>query len=219
MKSHLPILYSFRRCPYAIRARLAIGSSGIVVELREVVLGDKPASMLEASPKGEVPVLILPDGKVLEESLDIMHWALTQHDPAHWLPGNSDLRQQAFFLIEENDGPFKHNLDRYKYPNRYPNEQAADYRAEGAVFLDQLEQRLRRHRYLLGEQVTLADIAIMPFIRQFAHTDKDWFDQAPYPCLQQWLADWLESELFLGVMKKYPPWQPGDAVTLFPENP
>jgi glutathione S-transferase len=216
MHTALPILYSFRRCPYAMRARLAIRYSGIPVALREVVLRDKPASMLNYSPKGEVPVLVLPDGTVLEESLDIIHWALANHDPAHWLPSDEALLQQATALIGENDSRFKHNLDRYKYPDRYADEQGPDYRAEGEVFLQKLEQRLSRHRYLLGEHISIADIAIMPFIRQFAHTDKDWFDQAPYPHLQQWLADWLESKLFQDVMKKYPAWQPDDALTCYP---
>jgi glutathione S-transferase len=163
-----------------------------------------------------VPVLLLPDGMVLEESLDIIHWALANNDPAHWLPTDEALQQQAAALIEENDGCFKHNLDRYKYPERYPGEQGPDYRAEGEVFLQKLEQRLQQHRYLLDEHISIADIAIMPFIRQFAHTDKVWFDQAPYPCLQQWLAAFLESEIFLSVMKKYPVWQPDDEVVLFP---
>lgn len=216
MNSVLPILYSFRRCPYAMRARLGIFYSCMKVELREVVLRDKPASMLDYSPKGEVPVLILPDGTVLEESLDIIHWALSYNDPQHWLPADETIRQQAMVLIEENDGHFKHNLDRYKYPERYPDEQGHDYRAEGEVFLQKLEQDLNQHRYLLGEHLSITDIAILPFIRQFAHTDKDWFDQAPYPHLQQWLNDFLESELFLSVMKKYPAWQPNDVPGYFP---
>jgi glutathione S-transferase len=216
MHAPLPILYSFRRCPYAMRARLGIRYSGMQVALREVILRDKPASMLDYSPKGEVPVLVLPDGTVLEESLDIIHWALAHNDPGHWLPAEEVLLQQVSTLIEENDGRFKHNLDHYKYPERYPDEQGPDYRADGELFLQKLEQRLQQHRYLLGENISLADIAIMPFIRQFAHTDKAWFDHAPYPCLQQWLAGFLESELFLSVMKKYPAWRPDDAVVLFP---
>lgn len=216
MTTALPILYSFRRCPYAMRARLGIHHSGMPVELREVVLRDKPACMLKYSPKGEVPVLVLPDGTVLEESLDIIHWALANNDPGQWLATDSDLLQQATSLIKENDTSFKHNLDRYKYPERYPDEQGPDYRAGGEVFLQKLEQCLSQHHYLLSEHISIADITIMPFIRQFAHTDKDWFDQAPYPHLQQWLAGFLESELFLSVMKKYPAWQPDDEVVLFP---
>ncbi|WP_126453358.1 glutathione S-transferase [Sulfuriflexus mobilis] len=216
MHTALPILYSFRRCPYAIRARLGICYSGVRVALREVVLRDKPTSLLDASPKGEVPVLVLPDGKVLEESLDILNWALVYNDPQHWLPCDAASQQQATALIEENDGRFKYNLDRYKYPERYPDEQGLDYRAEGEKFLQQLEQVLGRHRYLLGEHPGIADIAILPFIRQFAYTDKDWFDQAPYPYLQQWLVAFLNSELFLSVMQKYPAWQPDDAPTWFP---
>ncbi len=216
MSTSLPILYSFRRCPYAMRARLSIYHSGLSVELREIVLRDKPASMLNYSPKGEVPVLVLPDGTVLEESLDIIHWALANNDPHQWLPTDANLLQQATSLIEENDTNFKHNLDHYKYPERYPDEQDPDYRAEGEIFLQKLEQALSQHRYLLRDQISIADIAIMPFIRQFAHTDKDWFDQAPYPRLQKWLQGFLESELFLDVMKKYPVWQPNDVPTRFP---
>lgn len=216
MNTVLPVLYSFRRCPYAMRARLAIHYSGITVELREVVLRDKPASMLDASPKGEVPVLSLPDGMVLEESLDIIHWALSHNDPQHWLPADEAARHQAMALIEENDNDFKHNLDRYKYPERYPNEQGVDYGSKGEVFLQKLEHCLNQQRYLLGEQPGISDIAILPFIRQFAHTDKDRFDQLPYPRLQQWLCEFLESELFTSVMQKYPAWQPGDAPTCFP---
>jgi len=216
MTSARPILYSFRRCPYAMRARLGVHHSDISVELREVVLRNKPASMLEYSPKGEVPVLVLPDGTVLDESLDIIYWALANNDPEQWLPTDANLLQQATALINENDTGFKHNLDRYKYPERYTEEQGQDHRAEGEVFLQKLEQGLRQHRYLLGEQISIADIAIMPFIRQFAHTDKSWFDQAPYPRLQKWLTGFLESDLFLSVMKKYPAWQPNDAPIFFP---
>jgi glutathione S-transferase len=216
MNTALPILYSFRRCPYAMRARLSIRYSGIAVELREIVLRDKPVSMLDYSPKGEVPVLVLADGTVLEESLDIIHWALLKNDPEHWLPADTDLLRQAMLLIEENVGRFKHNLDRYKYPERYPDEQGPDYRAGGEVFLQKLEQRLNQYHYLLGKHISIADIAIMPFIRQFAHTDKAWFDQAPYPQLQKWLAGILESELFLSVMDKYPVWKQNDVPIYFP---
>lgn len=216
MNAALPVLYSFRRCPYAMRARLAIRYSGIAVELREVVLRNKPASMLAASPKGEVPVLILPDGQVLEESLDIIHWALSRNDPQHWLPADEASRYQAMALIKENDGDFKHNLDRYKYPERYPDEQGADYCSKGEVFFRKLEHCLGRQPCLLGEQPGIADIAILPFIRQFAHTDKERFDQLPYPHLQQWLSNFLESALFSSVMQKYPAWQPGEVPIYFP---
>ena len=153
---------------------------------------------------------------MLEESVDIIHWALANNDPEQWSPTDITLQQQAESLINENDTSFKHNLDRYKYPERYPDEEDKDYRAEGEVFLQKLEQYLSQHRYLLSEQISIADIAIMPFVRQFAHADKNWFDQAAYPYLQQWLSSFLESELFLNVMKKYPAWQECDAPISFP---
>lgn len=216
MHTELPILYSFRRCPYAMRARLAIYYSGINIELREVILRDKPISMLDYSAKGEVPVLILNDGTVLEESLDIIHWALANNDPEQWLPTDTLAQQQVHALIDENDNSFKRNLDRYKYPERYPDEQDRDYRSEGENFLQRLEKHLEKHDYLLSEKISIVDIAIMPFIRQFAHADKDWFDQTPYPHLQKWLTDFLEAELFSSVMKKYPAWKPNDTPVCFP---
>ena len=202
----LPILYSFRRCPYAIRARMAIKYSGIAVELREVVLSSKPEQMLAASPKGTVPVLILPDGSIIDESVDIIHWALSINDPENWRPENDGLLQQSIDLISMNDDSFKDNLDHYKYANRYPEFPAEQYRDQAETFLQQLEILLEKNNYLFDEQTTIADIAIFPFIRQFAFVDKNWFDQSPYKNLQSWLEKMLGMELFTEIMNKYPQW-------------
>ncbi len=213
MTTNPPILYSFRRCPYAMRARLAIAVSGISVELREVILKDKPAEMLVASPKGTVPVLVLPassakEGRVIDESLDIMRWALRLSDPENWLCADDPERLwQGEALIQENDTVFKPHLDRYKYFERYPVHPQHYYREQGEVTLAKLERLLQQHAYLTGEQCCLADMAIFPFIRQFAHVDREWFYNAPYPALQRWLDQQLNSELFTRVMQKYPPWQ------------
>ena len=202
-----PILYSFRRCPYAMRARMALMASGQAVRLREVVLRDKPAEMLKASPKGTVPVLVLEDGTVIDESLDVMTWALEQNDPGGWLTADGEA------LIAEADGPFKEALDRYKYPNRYEDEGVDKFeqRAKGREFLAKLDEILKDQTYLLGDAISKADIAIFPFVRQFANTDRAWFDAEPLPHLQRWLTGHLESDLFLSVMKKYPQWKMGDA--------
>ena len=205
----LPILYSFRRCPYAMRARLAIAYGRQQVELREIVLRNKPEQMLTISPKGTVPVLQLSDGTVLEESRDIMLWALHRNDPDALLFGEPSAATAA--LLDENDGEFKHWLDRYKYADRYPELSAEDYRSRGCEFLSKLEKRLEQSAYLCGDQLRITDIAVMPFVRQFAMVDKPWFDGAPYPQLQRWLLKWLEDEIFIAVMKKHAPWKQGQA--------
>jgi glutathione S-transferase len=211
----LPILYSFRRCPYAMRARAALIASGISVELREVELRDKPAAMLAASPKGSVPVLVLSNGKVIDESWDIMLWALRQHDPQAW-SGKDDCNTQAALpLVIENDTTFKYNLDRYKYPERFPEQPQSAYRLAGEQFLQQLEQRLSTTPHLLGETITLADAALLPFVRQFAEVDTGWFATAPYPALRAWLEKFTSSELFAKVMQKFPVWHPGDEPVIF----
>ena len=167
----LPILYSFRRCPYAMRARLALAASGLACELREVVLRDKPTDLLEASPKGTVPVLVLPNGDVIDQSLDIMRWALRQHDPEQWLRPERDTPSAMEALIAQCDDEFKADLDRYKYPDRYPGADPLAHRQAGAAFLASLETRLSATACLFGSQASLADMAIAPFVRQFAHTD------------------------------------------------
>ena len=203
-----PVLYSFRRCPYAIRARMALLAAGVVVELREVVLRNKPQALLEASPKGTVPVLVLPDGTVIDESLAIMAWALTQHGAHPWLAGAQDpqLRQ----LVDLNDGPFKRALDAYKYPERHPSASALDHRAEGErVLVSLLEQRLTGQRFLGGERPGLADVAIFPFIRQWAAVDAGWFEISRWVAVRRWLRHWLDSTAFMRVMDKHPAWHEG----------
>ncbi|MFC7048587.1 glutathione S-transferase [Emcibacter nanhaiensis] len=208
-----PVLYSFRRCPYAMRARLALAYTGVRCELREVVLRDKPQQLLDLSPKGTVPVLQLRDGRILEESFDILKWALSQNDPANWQQ-DMDRTEE---LVRDNDGPFKQALDKYKYASRHPEEPRTAYRARGEQFLAKLDHRLRQHDFLLGDKPAAVDIAIFPFIRQFAFVDKDWFDQSPYEALNNWLKYHLESPLFHRVMKKYSQWQPDQPPIFFPD--
>lgn len=203
-----PILYSFRRCPYAMRARLACKYSGLKIELREIILRDKPKAMLAISPKGTVPVLQLAE-KVIDESWDVVHWATDLQDPDNWR-GSEQRISAANELVTENDQVFKKHLDHYKYADRFPDYSAEHYRAQGEVFLQQLENQLCQHQYLLDKTVSLADIGIFPFVRQFAHVDIDWFRQAPYPKLQAWMDSFLSSELFESIMSKRAPWQPLD---------
>ena len=200
----LPILYSFRRCPYAIRARMALHYAGVQFEMREVLLKDKPTSMLAASSKGTVPVLIFPDGQVLDESYDVMRWALEQSDPEHWWV--DELETEVEQLIQWNDGEFKGHLDHYKYFERFPERPMEYYRSQAEEFLMALEQRLSIEKYLLGKTISVADVAIFPFIRQFAFADKNWFDLSPYSNLQSWLTNFLGSDLFVSVMTKHPVW-------------
>ncbi len=209
----LPVLYSFRRCPYAMRARLALASSGLSVSLREVVLRDKPPEMIAASPKATVPVLVLPEGDVLEESLDVMNWALGRSDPENWLGGD---RGEIDELVTQNDGPFKHHLDRYKYENRYDGAVAEEHRTEAALILRELDKRLSNSDWLCGANATFADYAILPFVRQFANTDRAWFDVQDWNHLLAWLERFLASERFKSVMEKYPQWSAGDPEPVFP---
>jgi glutathione S-transferase len=197
------VLYSFRRCPYAMRARMALLVSGVAVELREVVLRDKPAAMLAASPKGTVPVLVLAVGRVIEQSFEIMLWALEQHDPEDWRGGHDAA------LIAANDGPFKHHLDRYKYPERHDSD-PLEHRAAGLDFLCDLERRLTLHNNLCRETRALTDIAIFPFVRQFAAVDSIWFDAQPLPGVRDWLGRHTMSPLFAAAMLRVKPWAPGE---------
>ena len=208
----LPILYSFRRCPYAIRARLAINISNIKVELREVKLADKPDELLVCSPKGTVPVLQLADGRAIDESRDIMMWALKKHDPQNWLPNGTFEKEETKKLIEFNDNDFKQHLDHYKYADRFPEKTMEFYRQTGEIFLEQLENKLNNTKFLIGDAVSLADMAIFPFIRQFAYVDKDWFDQSKYKKLQGWLNYLLATPLFKMIMIKHPVWLSGDNI-------
>lgn len=209
--TEMPVLYSFRRCPYAMRARMALLISETPVHLREVVLRNKPEEMIAASPKATVPVLVLPDGQVIDESLAIMRWALARNDPQGWLRGS----EAETAMIAEADGPFKDHLDRYKYPTRYENVDPLNHRAGGLEFLEKLDVLLQDSGQLMGAQPTLADHAIFPFVRQFANNDRDWFDQLPLPALQKWLSAHLASPLFATTMQKYPQWVSGDAEPVF----
>ncbi|MDX2475930.1 MAG: glutathione S-transferase [Gammaproteobacteria bacterium] len=211
-----PVLYSFRRCPYAMRARLAVQYSGEKVELREVDLKDKPEEMLSLAKNSTVPILLLPDGSIIEESWDIMIWALRKNDPDLWLGADESYLFEAEMLIEMNDYSFKPDLDHYKYADRHPEHPVEHYRAEGEEFLQDLEEALSQSKYLLGDTISVADIGIVPFIRQFAFVDKPWFDQAPYPKLQSWLQEMLRTKLFESMMPKLPVWKPGDQAVIFP---
>ena len=195
----LPLLYSFRRCPYAIRTRMAIAISGVALELLEVDLKAKPERMLQLSPKATVPVLELPDGRVLDESMDIMLWSFRQCDPLGML---DDFSEDSKALVKRNDTEFKQSLNRYKYPERYPEFPALHYRAEGEIFLRDLDDRLGHGAYLFGNKPGVADLALMPFVRQFAQVDRSWFNVSPYSALRAWLDKWIASDLFVSVMKK-----------------
>ncbi|WP_263081189.1 glutathione S-transferase [Endozoicomonas sp. Mp262] len=213
-----PVLYSFRRCPYAIRARLALYYCGVQVELREVVLRDKPEELVALSRKATVPVLVLENGQVLDESLDIMDWALQQNDPDHWCYAEfPKAREQLTALIKQNDTDFKHWLDRYKYADRYPEQSKEDYRRQCEHFLAEIEQCLNSGHYLQGNRFGFSDAAIVPFIRQFSLVDKRWFAESQYLKIKCWLNTFIQSPLFAAVMNKYPQWHRGDMVTLFPE--
>lgn len=209
-ESSLPILYSFRRCPYAMRARLALSVSGQECEHREVVLRDRPAELYEASAKGTVPVLVLPDGRVIDESLEIMLWTLGNHDPLGWLPDTPERRAEMLGVIETNDGEFKENLDRYKYASRTPGTDPLVHRELSARVLLALNTRLESSPFLFGDTASLADMAVAPFVRQFASADRAWFDAEPWEQLRRWLDDFIASELFVGIMGKHEPWQPAE---------
>lgn len=203
-----PVLYSFRRCPYAMRARLAVASAGVEVELREILLRDKPAAFLAASPSATVPCLVTDSG-VIDESLDVMLWALTQNDPEGWL----QMPEAGHDWITRADGPFKQALDRTKYANRYPGTDPENQRDAAAGFLSELDQTI--NEWIFGRP-TLADFAILPFVRQFAFIDKEWFDAQAWPRLQGWFERFLVSERFEQTMDKYPQWREGDAPVSFP---
>lgn len=206
-----PILYSFRRCPYAMRARMALAVSETVCHIREVKLSRKPAELLAVSPKGTVPVLVRPDGGVIAESIDIMRWSLEGCDPEGWL------QREDRTLIETNDGPFKHHLDRYKYPDRHASD-PVEHRLAGLNLLKTLEERLSAHRHLCGDKRGITDVAIFPFVRQFAETDRAWFDGQPIPHVQAWLDCHLTSALFSTIMTRLEPWKSEDIPVEFPSS-
>jgi len=208
----MAVLYSFRRCPYAMRARMALLVSDVTVELREVALRAKPAELVAASPKATVPVLVTDEGAVIDESLAITRWALGQHDPEDWLAGD-DVDLVATF-----DGAFKLHLDRYKYPDRHGAD-PIEHRQAGLSLLGLLEARLTSSANLVRETRSLADIAIMPFVRQFAAVDPPWFDAQPIPAVRAWLARHVGSALFDQAMRRTRPWKPGDAAIMLQDLP
>ena len=212
-KNNLPILYSFRRCPYAMRARMAIHISGQRCELREVLLRDKPPSMLEYSAKGTVPVLILQDGKVIDESLDVIDWALNLNDPDNWQRSKDTKKTKE--LIKINDGEFKYHLDRYKYSKRYDNEDPEFHRKKCLKFIESINNELNNSEYIFDDNISYADIVLLPFIRQFRIADIEWFDSLPYDNLKKWLSSFLGSSLLNSIMKKYDLWKEGDKSIVF----
>ncbi len=214
----LPILYSFRRCPYAMRARMAVQVSGRPVELREVRLREKPADLLATSPKGTVPVLIEANGRVIDESLDIMRWALRQNDPEGWLANSSATAIEMSDLIARCDNEFKSRLDRYKYPQRFADSDPLTERQHGMPFLESLEHRLQRGTWLLGDRGSWADFAILPFVRQFGMVDAEWFVTCPLPRVRDWLARWIASTLFERIMIRVETWSPSRPGVIFPAN-
>ncbi len=198
-----------------MRARLALKYAGISVELREVALRSKPTELIALSPKATVPVLQLADGAVIDQSIDIMRWALAQQDPEGWMPAPESV-EAAEQLIAANDGPFKAMLDRYKYAGRHPEQPAETYRDNGvALLIAPLETRLQQTAFLLGARMSLADMALFPFVRQFAHVDPAWFSASPYHAVRAWMNGLLESSLFDAAMEKFTPWQPGQPAIVF----
>ena len=214
-----PIFWSFRRCPYAMRARLAIAASGQKVQLREILLRDKPADFLATSPKGTVPVLKLENGQVIDESRDIMFWALGQNDPENWLAVWRQNPALAMVFLDRLDGAFKHDLDRYKYASRYNRDAGSAHRDSGGTFLMELDQDLQQTGALSGPQLGLLDFASLPFVRQFRIADPDWFDDQSWPHLHAWLGGFLDSARFRLVMQKYPQWNPDGLSIAFPPQP
>lgn len=208
--NQLPVLYSFRRCPYAMRARMAILLSNKSVELREILLKEKPAAMLNVSSKGTVPVLVLDDDNVIDESIDVMHWAFTDSNP--YLQKNSE---EQLILIKKNDYEFKPYLDRYKYHVGYPEHSQEYYREQAIPFLQQLEDKLQNASNLFDDTISFADLAIFPFIRQFAYVDKNWFDNSQFKELKIWLENWIQNKTFQNCMNKYPLWKESSKPIIF----
>jgi glutathione S-transferase len=199
----LPILYSFRRCPYAMRARMAIYAADVKVVQIEVSLKNKPQSLLVYSPKGTVPVVVTLHGEVIDESRDIMLWALRQADPDNWLLQNDALKQQQMKqLVDSCDLTFKPLLDRYKYFERYLQQSQTEYRQQAELFLQELDDRLSAHTFLMDEKMRFVDVAIFPFIRQFSGVDTLWFTQSPYKNLRSWLEACINTKIFETVMEK-----------------
>ena len=204
------ILYSFRRCPYCMRAHMALKYAGLNVELREVKLSDMPEEALRLSSNATVPLLVLDDGSFMDESWDIVKWALEQSDPDHWLGKDKEHLLDAEILIETNDYSFKEDLDHYKYADRHPEHTEEYYRERCEEFIEELEDMLSENTFLLSDKLSLADIGVFPFVRQFSMVDEEWFAEAPYPKLRHWLHSLIDSALFQQVFKKHDLWRLGD---------
>ena len=212
--SVLPILYSFRRCPFAMRARWALLEAGLIVHWREIELKHKPVEMLESSAKGTVPVLVLPNGTVIDESEAVMRWALAQADPRGLLRA-----ADASALIAQNDGVFKRHLDRFKYTDRYPGESRDEHRDAGLRILADWSQRLEQNPWLLGPVISLADAALWPFVRQWRFADPDAFEaNGQLAPLREWLQRFLDDPSFERLMQRADPWCSGGLQPLFPAD-
>ena len=214
----LPILYSLRQCPYAMRARLGLLLAEQPVILRDIVMTNIPEEMIEASPKGEVPVLVLDDGTVIDESIDIMRWTLNKNDPQDLLYKNyPSLIEEIEIFINFNDNEFVDALKKYKASSRYHDDAEVKHRQQCEVFIKDIESRLSKHEYIFGDVPSLADYAILPFIRQFSRVDRKWYLQSPYPKLRKWLERHYNNPLFSKAMKKYPQWLDTKENVLFGE--
>lgn len=216
----LPILYSLRNCPFAMRARLAIYQSQLPVLLRDIVLRDKPVEMLTASPKGTVPVLVTSNGTVIEESLEVMLWALSESDPDDLLlSAHPEMLDNMLILIHQFDSEFKPCLEAYRAAKRYHEPNLVKCRQACEQYLSELENRLTQHSCLMADQQSLTDLALLPFIRQFARVERQWYLQSPYPKLRQWLDKYLQSKMFSKVMTKHELWLVNRADVLLNANP
>lgn len=216
----LPILYSLRNCPFAMRARIAIYKSQQPIDLREVDLKNKPAQMIEASQKATVPTLVLPLNQVIDESLDVMLWALKENDPADLFQSKSSetpekRKEEILTLISVFDSEFKGHLEQYKCAKRYHESNLQTCRNTCERYIQNLEERLSKHQYLIDDNESLADIAILPFIRQFAKVERQWYLTSPYPLVKKWLNQYLQSAMFTKVMAKYPLWTEDSEVSIF----
>lgn len=210
---NIPILYSLQNCPYAMRARIALLLAEQTIIVRAITLKDKPQAMLNASPKGEVPVLILPNGTVIEQSYDIMLWALQQNDSANLLHRDvPEFSQQILQLIERGDNEFKHPLEQYRAAKRYHQDSEIQWRQQCEIFIEDIEYNLNQSGYFVGNQLSLADYAFIPFMRQFGRVDRKWFAQAPYPKFKTWLSTQLQSRLYARMMTKHPLWDNNSAI-------
>ena len=203
-----PILYSFRRCPYAMRARLAIKASGIIVEIREVELKNKPKEFLSISPKATVPVVCISSKQIIEESLDIMEWALKINDPLKLLKYEKLNRIEIHNILNKLENEFKQNLDRYKYSSRFDLPSPKLYRDKNLQTLNEFNNLLQNNKGICSSHLSFLDYAVFPFIRQFRNVNSVWFDSLELKFLQTWLYELIDSDEFSSIMKKYEIWNP-----------